>query len=367
MCLGEKKKVLMICESFGGGVFAYVSQLCNDLVDEFDVYMAYSVRPQTPKNYLELIDSKVNMIEIEEFKNFSMKDIIVKGYGIINALKKLEREINPDIIHLHSSIAGGFGRIAFRDLKKNIVYTPHGYAFILLGPGLKSKAYYFFEKILAKFNNTISLTCCESEESVAKEFSDRTHYIETGISIEKFSKIIPMIEKKSTKIKIFTLGRICKQKRPSLFNEIAKNFPDISFVWIGDGELRNQLTAHNVEITGWKNRAEALKIASECDVFILCSYGEAIAMSLLENMYMKKLCIVSNTVGNKSVIHNKCNGYVCESINDYIYAIKEIVKEFPIHYVEKAYNDIINVYNTKMMKKKYIEYYTGLIKNSRYY
>lgn len=47
----EKKKILMVCEAFGGGVFTYVSQLCNDMVDDFEVYLAYSLRPQTPKNY----------------------------------------------------------------------------------------------------------------------------------------------------------------------------------------------------------------------------------------------------------------------------------------------------------------------------
>lgn len=41
-----KKKILMVCEAFGGGVFTYVSQLCNDMVDEFDIYLAYSLRPQ---------------------------------------------------------------------------------------------------------------------------------------------------------------------------------------------------------------------------------------------------------------------------------------------------------------------------------
>ena len=27
----EKKKILMVCEAFGGGVFTYVSQLCNTM------------------------------------------------------------------------------------------------------------------------------------------------------------------------------------------------------------------------------------------------------------------------------------------------------------------------------------------------
>lgn len=42
----KKKRILMVCEAFGGGVFTYVSQLCNDMVDEFDVYLAYSIDSQ---------------------------------------------------------------------------------------------------------------------------------------------------------------------------------------------------------------------------------------------------------------------------------------------------------------------------------
>lgn len=38
------KRVLMVCEAFGGGVFTYVSQLCNDMCEEFDVYLAYTKR-----------------------------------------------------------------------------------------------------------------------------------------------------------------------------------------------------------------------------------------------------------------------------------------------------------------------------------
>ena len=29
------KKILVVCEAFGGGVFTYVSQLCNDMVNDF--------------------------------------------------------------------------------------------------------------------------------------------------------------------------------------------------------------------------------------------------------------------------------------------------------------------------------------------
>ena len=43
-------------------------------------------------------------------------------------LRKLAKEINPDIIHLHSSKAGAIGRFAFQE-RFGILYAAHGYSF----------------------------------------------------------------------------------------------------------------------------------------------------------------------------------------------------------------------------------------------
>lgn len=40
------------------------------------------------------------------------------------------------------------------------------------------------------------------------------------------------------------------------------------------------------------------------DVFLLPSRWEGLPISLLESMYMKKACVVSNVIGNRDVIHN---------------------------------------------------------------
>lgn len=37
----RKKKILMVCESFGGGVFTYVSQLCNTTLLCFIIYAVF--------------------------------------------------------------------------------------------------------------------------------------------------------------------------------------------------------------------------------------------------------------------------------------------------------------------------------------
>ena len=153
-------KILMVCEAFGGGVFTYVSQLCNDMVDDFDVYLAYSLRPQTPKNYKDFIDPRVHLIQVRSWDGKAITNIL-NNMKVIRELRSIERQIHPDIIHLHSSIAGGIGRLAFNGKNNTVLYTPHGYAHILMGPGKKSKMYKLMEQILGK-RNCITLTCCES-------------------------------------------------------------------------------------------------------------------------------------------------------------------------------------------------------------
>lgn len=349
------KKILMVCESFTGGVFAYLSQLCNDMCESFDVYLAYSIRKQTPGNYRELLDRRIHLIEIPNFGK-GVADVF-NDIRVIKQLKAISNEIQPDIIHLHSSIAGGIGRLAFNEKDIPVLYTPHGYAHILMGPGGKSKVYLTMEKILGHTNH-ITLTCCESEDEEAKKLCKHTAYIETGINLRDLSAALDGIEPvKNERFTVFSLGRICRQKRPELFNRIAELVPEAKFLWIGDGELREQLNAPNVEITGWKPRHEALAIAKGTDVFVLCSYGEAIAMSLLENMYLKKLCLVSDTMGNKSVIRDGVNGYVCDTAEDYAARIRKAMRHFPAELPAAAYADVLETYNTEVMKEKFVRYY----------
>lgn len=95
------------------------------------------------------------------------------------------------------------------------------------------------------------------------------------------------------------------------------------------------------------------------DAFILCSLREAIAMS--ENMYIEKLILVSNTMRNKSVIKDGVNGYVCETVEEYAEKIKAAMKKFPSELTERAYQDALEIYNTEVMKKKYIGFYNRLM------
>lgn len=149
--MAEKKKILYIVEAMGGGVFTYIVDLANELVNKYDMYIAYAVRKQTPKNYKDYFDKRIHLIEVKNFRRAidPMKDI-----AAFFEVKKIAAEIKPDIIHLHSSKAGAIGRMAFNG-KIPMFYTPHGYSFLMENyKPMKRRMFKLIESVCAKRNCT---------------------------------------------------------------------------------------------------------------------------------------------------------------------------------------------------------------------
>ena len=347
----NKKKILYIVEAMGGGVFTYVVDMTNELIKEFDVFVAYAVRPQTPQNYREYFDNRVQLIEVE---NFCREINPVKDIEALCEIKKIANNIKPDIIHLHSSKAGVIGRMAFAFEKIPLFYTPHGYSFLMKDTSrLKRTVYWLIEKTFSLVD-CMTISCSYGEYLETLKLTRNATYVNNGINVSDLNEKLLDVKETEHEFTVFTIGRICYQKNPKLFNEIAKALPKIKFLWIGDGEDRDKLDSENIEITGWLKRDEALAKSANADVFILTSLWEGLPISLLEAMYMKKPCIVSDVIGNHDVIKHQINGYVCNSISDYVTAIEEAKKKL---YVEQAYLDLLENYNTKVQAEGYAQIY----------
>ena len=351
--MGEKKKILYIVEAMGGGIFSYIVDLSNELINYYDIYIAYAVRKQTPQNYMDYFDKRINLIKVE---NFCRSINPIKDIKAMLELKQIEKKIKPDIIHLHSSKAGAIGRIAFNG-KIPMFYTPHGYSFLMENcNAIKRILFKSIEYICAK-RKCVTISCSAGEHLETLKLTKKAVYVNNGININELQKNIDKTEKINHPFTVFTLGRICYQKDPTLFNEIAKQLSDIRFIWIGDGELRNELNSSNIEVTGWVDRMKAIKYAVNADVFILPSRWEGLPISLLEAMYMKKICIVSNVIGNGDVIINNYNGFICLNADDFIKKIKTVrINDFD-SVVENAHDEILKKYNTQIMASEYKDIY----------
>ena len=365
-----KKKILYIVEAMGGGVFTYIVDLSNELVNSFDMYIAYAVRPQTPENYREYFDKRIHLIEV---KNFGRAIDISRDFKAFAEIRAIAKKVNPDVIHLHSSKAGALGRVALNGRKTPMFYTPHGYSFLMENyKPMKRRIFRLVEGFCARFSCT-TISCSEGEHKETLKLTKRALYVDNGVNVKELQALIDKADVSGEhSFTVFTLGRINYQKNPELFNRIAEAMPDVRFLWIGDGELRDYLKSENIEITGWVERNKALKYSLPADVFLLTSSWEGLPISLLEAMFMKKPCIVSNVIGNRDVIHDGENGFVCNDVVDYVAAIKRCQTEAcdgesteVQSMVEHAYTDILNEYNTKAMAEKYSRIYLKALGSSK--
>ena len=300
--MAEKKKILFIVEAMGGDVFTYVVDLSNELVNEYDMYITYSVRKQTPENYRDYFDKQIHLVEV---KNFSRSINPTKDIKAFIEIKNHAKRIKPDIIHLHSSKAGALGRLAFNGRKTPLFYIPRGYNFLMQKHSFAKRMIYKAVETIYSRRNCMTISCSEGEHQEILKLTKNTTYVNNGINIKDLQKLIDKTDSATDyPSTVFTLGRICYQKNPVLFNQVSEALPEIKFFGIGDGELRDELTAPNIEITGWVKREEALQYSLRGDIFILTSLWEGLSISLLESMYMKKVCVVNNEIGNWGVIYN---------------------------------------------------------------
>ena len=204
----------------------------------------------------------------------------------------------------------------------------------------------------------MTISCLYGEHQETLKLTKRATYINNGINTDDIDKMLEKVKSVEHPFIVFTLGRICYQKNPVLFNTIAEEMPDITFLWIGDGELKSELKSPNIVITGWVDRTEALRLSVNADIFLLTSLWEGLPISLLESMYMKKPCVVSDVIGNHDVIHNGKNGLVCRSVDEFK---KAILSDSTSVLTTAAYEEVINDYNTVTMASKYSSIYTKVI------
>lgn len=356
------KKILHIAEPFATGVLSFLIDITKWQVEKYEIYIAYGIRPLTPPNVESLFDKRIHLIKVDNFKGALGTVVNPKAYLNVH---RLYNQIKPDIVHLHSSASGFVGRWAIPCKKTKVFYTPHGFSFLMQdGSALKRKVFWLLEYLSAKRTSKI-IACSKGEYKEALKLSKNSTYVNNGINLKE---LFPLLANHSPKfhipITVCTSGRILYQKNPFLFNQIAQLLPEIHFIWIGEGELKSKLTSPNIEVTGWITREKALEIVCSSDFFILPSLWEGLPISLLEAMYLKKICLVSNVIGNRDVILSGENGFVCNKAEDYAIIIHRIIKGeingFSI--AEQASKDVESHYNTDTMANKYTEIYRQAIK-----
>lgn len=350
------KTILHIAEAFGGGIVTFLANLANQQAEHYNVIIVHGIRPETHANYKDFFDPRIKLIKAE---NFHQRIRFTEEIKAVKELRKLIWDYKPDVIHMHSSQAGVLGKIAAIGHPCNKVYSPHGFSFLRKDvPQWKRQIFMSIERIFAQFSCVMAASSA-SEFQVARKLTTKSILIKNGInskSLIPFESITPHNEVPVVSM----VGRAMSQKNPAMFNEIAEKMPHVHFEWIGDGALRHQLTAPNIHIVGWGPREEALDFVAKTDIYIMTSQWEGMPLSLLEAMYLRKPCVVTNVVGNRDVINNGKNGYICSTVEEFVEKIQFLIdnQDLRKQFGDQGRNDVENLYTSKIMEQHFTNAYS---------
>lgn len=314
-------KILHVVEAFGGGAFQSVCLCVNTLasVADNEVYLAYSKREQTPTDFEKHLDPKVTLIEL---KNFTREISPVKDLLALLELMEVLRKIRPDILHLHSSKAGFIGRAAARlkGISKRTFYSPRGFAFLNASSKLKSLIYKTLEIVGSRVLGGTVVGCSKDEAQIALGLKFKAVCIENALNTSILSIKAPHENLNSNTIRVLSSGRICEQKRPEFFSEVAqlvksKISPQaVEFVWAGKDVANYNFSSAVDFVREWIPQKEMISEMEKCDIYIQASAFEGMPIAVMQAQYMGKCVMVANTPGNTSAVEHNVTGIVEELV-----------------------------------------------------
>ena len=332
----KKIKVVHIITRFdkGGSSENTFSTVVGLDRDKYDVTLIKGFSLESEMGKSEALAVEHNLTEIDRcgIKTVTISELVRKVSPLydlktfFSLLKILRKEI-PHVVHTHTSKAGILGRLAaFLARVPVIIHTPHGHVFWGYFSKWRLLVFIFLEKLTALITDEI-ITLTRQEKRDHLQFGiaseDKFSTIHSGVNLDAFFNVsvdntamMRSLDIPEDSFVVGTAGRLTPVKGHRHLIEAAGNIldvrPDTTFVFLGDGELFDELKnmatklgiEKNVKFLGW--RSDVAEVMSVFDVFVLPSLNEGMGRVLVEAMTLGKPVIASDVGGiSDLVIHGK--------------------------------------------------------------
>ena len=220
-------------------------------------------------------------------------------------IRRLIRDVRPDIVETHTTKAGIVGRLAARlEGSPVVVHVYHGHVLKGHYGAIKSWLARCAERVLARTSDRLIAVSARVKDDLVKfkvASPDRITIVEPGLDLA------PMIRSRHDRGAlrhelgldpgvplVGIVGRLTPIKNHRLFLTAAEALravrPDLHFVIVGDGELGPAIRAwvrrldlsSCVTFTGWRH--DLSRIYADLDVLVSCSKSEGTPFAIIEAM-----------------------------------------------------------------------------------
>jgi len=312
----------------------------------------------------------------------------IKDVRAFLRLRRIMIDGQYDIVHTHSSKAGIIGRLAaYSAGVKIIVHTIHGLPFHNYQNILIKKFYIIAERIAARVTNKLvavshRIILDSIKHCVCR--SDKFTVIRSGFDHHQYLLNPDMMSKIKNDYKIadedFVIGKISRLsplKGHSALIRIApllaRNIPKIKILFIGDGEIREELESKVRELgiekfvvfTGAIPPAMVPHAISIMNIVVHTSMHEGLARVIPQALAMGKPVIGYDLDGSPEVIQDGKNGYLVSPLdNGQLFAsIINLAGKYSsfIEYTENNKESIRYEFSEEKMVSDYISLYDKLL------
>lgn len=200
------------------------------------------------------------------------------------AVRRQARDLFPDIVHAHSSIAGAVVRMAGLH-GPGIVYSPHCFAFERRDLSrLQRLAYAGVERALAPRTNVL-LAVAPNEIDLAVELGHDEVCYAPNRGAEASGETV----RHRDPLHIVSVGRLCRQKDWRYFLHVKRYAEtqlglNATWEWLGGGdpEAERCLTEAGVQVSGWIERRDLLRRMTRAQAYLHTAAWEGAPISILE-------------------------------------------------------------------------------------
>lgn len=353
-------KILHVGEYVNGGVATYIRTLIDGLQDYYDI-----------ENYLVMSEYKSQ----KEWGNIPKKVFYYKYKrnlaNIFSAIKQIHEvieKVNPDIIHVHSTWAGLFVRLPYLIKRKKckIIYTAHGWSFIMDISKKKKFLYATIERTLSMVTNKI-INISNFEEKEALNYGldkKKMIVIYNGVKDKNYN-IEYNLDESNNKIKLLFVGRLDKTKGIDILLNIYNKykFKNLHLYIIGESVLDNIEIKSNDNTTyfGWIDNKDIDKYYKMCDVVIMPSRWDGFGLVAVEAMRNSKPVIVSNRGALPELIKNGLNGYIFDLDDEN--SLRNILLNLDKSFLKKMGMEGRNIYLENYTDRIFVKNIYNLYKN----
>lgn len=332
-------RVAVISEPGKAGVKTHVVDLLRRIdTKKFDIVYYYSSCRSDSAYASEIQDLIRRGISCHEI---SMKDRIQPirdGCSLLQIIWLLLRQ-RPHILHLHSSKAGGLGRLAslFLFPRPKVFYTPHAMACY------RSRIYLWMERILGRLTDVlVAVSASERDDFIRWRIPNSEHAVTVTLGVHPpHLNSTPTVSGKCN-LETWTVGacgRICFQKNALLFFraalELHKRDQSYRFCWIGDFSedreaqsvkelLREAAWPEEIQITGWQSSPQQYLI--QLDTFCMFSRYESFGYVTADAMMLGIPVVGTRATGTVDLVRDGITGLLTEPNIDSVTAAWERLK-----------------------------------------